>query len=158
MDDKSDSFNFIINKIMRIAKSASSKNEKLLNISKTLKNDVPNYDWVGFYFADEQTSELILGPFYGALTEHIKIKFGSGICGQAAETKETFVVQDVSKETNYLSCSPKVKSEIVVPILKNNRIVAELDIDSHTKEIFTNEDREFLENVANIVANLFSVP
>ncbi|MBE0520488.1 GAF domain-containing protein [Candidatus Bathyarchaeota archaeon] len=64
------------------------------------------------------------------------------------------MVQDVSKETNYLSCSPNVKSEIVIPIFKNGEIVGELDIDSHTPSPFTDEDREFLEKVCEMVSNL----
>lgn len=85
----------------------------------------------------------------------MRIHFGEGICGQAAERKETFIVQDVSKETNYLSCSLKVKSEMVVPIFKNGKVVGELDIDSHTLSPFTSDDREFLENVCSIVSSLF---
>ncbi|WP_129410031.1 GAF domain-containing protein [Marinitoga lauensis] len=74
----------------------------------------------------------------------MKIPFGSGICGQAASTKNTFVVQDVTKETNYLSCSEKTKSEIVVPILDNDgNVFGELDIDSHKLEPFTIEDSNF---------------
>jgi len=82
----------------------------------------------------------------------VRIPFGRGICGQAAERKETFVVQDVSKETNYLSCSPEVKSEIVVPIMKDGRVLGELDIDSHSLAPFTDEDREFLENICRLIS------
>jgi GAF domain-containing protein len=155
MDNKNEIFNLAINKIMRIAKSANSRNEKLKNICKILSSDVQYYDWVGFYIADEEKHELNLGPFDGESTEHTKIQYGSGICGQAAKTKEIFIIQDISKETNYLSCSPNVKSEIVIPIMKNTKFIGELDIDSHELEPFSLEDKEFLENVAEIVVQLF---
>jgi GAF domain-containing protein len=155
MEDKTQSFNFLINNIIRVAKSATNKNEKLSKICDLLRNSVPYYDWVGFYIANEDAKELSLGPFSGESTEHTKIQFGMGICGQAADRKETFLVQDVTAENNYLSCSPDVRSEIVVPVLKGSRIVAELDIDSHTKTPFSVEDQEFLENVCSIVSQLF---
>ena len=98
-----------------------------------LKGKVEHYDWVGFYLVDETAAhQLVLGPFVGDLTDHVEIAFGQGVCGQAAEIGQTFVVQDVMAETNYLSCSDSVKSEIVVPIFKDGHLVGELDIDSHT--------------------------
>ncbi len=154
MLDKTQKFNLIINNIMRIAKSASTRNEKLTKICQSLKEHVPYYDWVGFYIADESEKELTLGPFAGEPTEHIKIPFGKGVCGQAVAKKETVVVQDVSSETNYLSCSPMVRSEMVVPIIKNDKVMGELDIDSHTHAPFTDEDKKFLEDVINIVTQL----
>jgi GAF domain-containing protein len=99
----------------------------------------------------------MLGPYLGAPTEHVKIAFGQGICGQAAERKETFVVQDVSKETNYLSCSIKVKAEIVVPIFKDEKIVGELDIDSHTANPFTEEDKTYLEKICEELKKIFKM-
>lgn len=155
MEDSSVSYNFLTNKIMRIVKSASSKNEKLQNICTILKTDIPYYNWVGFYIGDEVTKKLTLGPYVGAPTEHTKIPFGSGICGQAAVRKDTFIVQDVTSESNYLSCSPDVRAEIVIPVMKGGHIVAELDIDSHSISPFTDEDKKFLENVCSIVAQLF---
>ena len=156
MKDKMQLFNFLLNRVREIVESPSDKNEKLTTICKLLKDDVHYYNWVGFYIVDKsRDGELVLGPFAGEPTEHIRIAFGSGICGQAAERKETFIVQDVSKEINYLSCSPKVKSEIVVPILKNGEVVGELDIDSHLLSPFTEEDRNFLERVCKNVSELF---
>jgi len=143
----------LLDRVREIASRPSSKNEKLSEICTLLRCKIPHYDWVGFYIV--KGNELVLGPFDGEPTEHVKIHFGEGICGQAAERKETFIVQDVSKETNYLSCSLKVKSEIVVPIFKDGKIVGELDIDSHTLSPFKSEDKEFLENVCSIASSLF---
>ncbi len=155
MEEKRECFNFMINRIMRIAKSATSKVEKLQKICNEMKENISYYDWVGFYMADESKKELTLGPFAGEPTEHTNIPFGKGICGQAVDKKETFIIQDVTKETNYLSCSSNVKSEIVAPILKNDKVIGELDIDSHTISPFNDDDKKFLEDVCNTVAQLF---
>lgn len=126
---------------------------KLYKICELLKNNVDHYDWVGFYIVNRE-KELILGPFVGEDTEHKKIKFGQGICGQAAANEQTFVVEDVTKEVNYLACSPKVLSEIVVPIFRNKKVVGEIDIDSHKINPFTLKDQRFLEYVADIVKDI----
>jgi len=116
---------------------------------------VSYYSWVGFYVVDkDRKNELVLGPFEGEPTEHIRIPFGRGICGQAAAVRETFLVQDVSKETNYLSCSANVKSEIVIPIFKKGKVVGELDIDSHVLSPFTKEDEAFLKKISEMVSKI----
>lgn len=155
MRDKKKLLNNLLGKVREIADGPIDRDKKLLAICERLRENVAYYDWVGFYTVDSSKRNLVLGPFVGEPTEHVTIPFGKGICGQAAERKETFVVQDVSKETNYLSCSPRVRSEIVVPIFKKSQVVGELDIDSHTSSPFTQEDREFLENVSKIVSQLF---
>ncbi|TET18836.1 GAF domain-containing protein [Candidatus Bathyarchaeota archaeon] len=155
MKKKAESLDFLTEKIREIAKGEFDKNAKLEAICKLLKDNVSHYDWAGFYLVDKtRQKELILGPFEGEPTEHVRIQFGRGICGQAAQLKRTFVVQDVSKETNYLSCSLNVKSEIVMPIFKNGKIVGELDIDSHTLSAFTHEDEVFLRKICKIVSRL----
>lgn len=120
-----------------------------------LQKNVPYYHWVGFYFLDPQKpDELVLGPFVGAPTDHVRIPVGKGICGQAVAAKAAFIVQDVTKETNYLSCSSHVKSEIVVPIFKDFEIIGEIDIDSHDTAPFSEDDRVFLEKVCAHVASV----
>jgi len=154
--DRSQLFESLLNRVRKIVEGSSSKEEKLKTICHLLRERVSHYDWVGFYLVDEAAGRnLILGPFVGEATEHVCIPFGRGICGQAAERRETIVVQDVSEEENYLSCSPKVRSEIVVPIFAGSRLVGELDIDSHTLSPFTEEDRRFLEAVCKLVGGLF---
>jgi len=143
----------LLGRIKEIANSRLERDEKLRSICKLLRENFTHFNWVGFYLASG--NELVLGPFEGEPTEHVRIPFGKGVCGQAAQTRKTLVVQDVSKEINYLACSPKVKSEIVVPILKNGNFVGELDIDSHMLSAFTEEDRKFLEKVCEIISNLF---
>jgi len=154
--DKEQLFNFLLKKVRETVVGSYDTTEKLFTICTLLMDTVPYYDWVGFYLVDPPgNKELVLGPFVGEPPEHVRIPFGTGICGQAAERKVTVIAQDVSKEVNYLSCSPKVKAEIIVPIFKNGELVGELDIDSHTRSPFTLEDRIFLENICEIVSALF---
>jgi L-methionine (R)-S-oxide reductase len=125
----------------------------LQSVCAMLAERVPHYDWVGYYLVDPASPrELVLGPYVGAPTDHTRIPFGRGICGQAAATGETFLIQDVSKEDNYLSCSATVQSEIVVPVFLADAVVGELDIDSHALAPFTARDREVLERVAELTA------
>lgn len=132
------------------------RDKKLLAICKMLKDAVDYYNWVGFYVTNpKKPNRLLIGPYIGAPTEHVDIAFGQGICGQAAAKGETFVVPNVAKENNYLSCSPDVKSEIVVVIAKDGKVLGEIDIDSHELAPFSSEDRRFLERVAFIVRDLF---
>ena len=145
----------ITSKVEKIIDSKHERGEKLAAVSHLLKDEIPYYDWVGFYIADQSKKELILGPFVGEPTEHTRIAFGEGICGQAAAIKKPFVVQDVRKETNYLSCNVKVMSEIVFPIMKNGEVVGELDIDSHTLSPFTDTDNALLGKICALIAVLF---
>ena len=155
MKKSMESLNLLTEKIREIANGELDRDGKLKAICKLFRDNVSHYDWVGFYLVDKtRRNELVLGPFEGEPTEHVRIQFGKGICGQAAQLKRTFIVQDVSKETNYLSCSPKVKSEIVIPIFKNGEIVGELDIDSHTLSAFTDEDKTFLGEICEMVSKL----
>ncbi|MCD6550841.1 GAF domain-containing protein [Thermotoga sp.] len=142
-------FNSLLKKVEEIL---SEGKETLKDLCEFLRNHVSYYDWVGFYFVED--GKLKLGPFVGEPTEHVEIPFGIGVCGQAAERKETFVVQDVTRETNYLSCSPKTKAEIVVPVFKNGEIVGELDIDSYSPSPFSEEDRRFLERICELVSKV----
>jgi GAF domain-containing protein len=146
----------LLHEISSIIQGSESRETKLQRICTLLEREVPHYDWVGFYLVDpDAPRELVLGPYVGAPTEHTRIPFGKGICGQAAETETTFIVQDISKETNYLSCSPEVRSEIVLPIVRSGEVIGELDIDSHALAPFTDADRALLERVCDRVATLF---
>jgi GAF domain-containing protein len=113
---------------------------------------LPKYNWVGFYMLDpEDSSTLVLGPFVGAPTEHVRIPVTEGICGAAVAQGETVIVEDVSADPRYLSCSIETKSEIVAPIEANGGIVGEIDIDSHELGAFGAADRVFLEGCAAVI-------
>jgi len=139
----------------KLITAEGQRDDVLAAVCFLLKGEVKHYNWVGIYLADERKKILHLGPYAGEPTQHVKIPYGKGICGQAAESQETFTVQDVSQENNYLSCNQKVKSEIVLPIMKGKKFVAQLDIDSHQRDAFSDEDREFLEALCKELAVLF---
>jgi len=148
MNEKKELFASIRSSIDRILAASNSLERKLEGITTLLSNEIDYYDWVGFYLVeDADKEELVLGPFVGAETEHVRIPFGNGICGQAAASGETIIIQDVSKVTNYLSCAPDVVSEIVVPIINDGKVVGQIDIDSHELSPFSWDDRELLEYI-----------
>ena len=130
---------------------------KLQQICDLLESEVSYYDWVGFYFKNGDKEELKLAQFTGEETEHTIIPFGKGICGQVAVSNKNFVVQDVSEQENYISCGWKVKSEIVIPIFVNDENIGQIDIDSHTPNIFSSKDEELLEFVCEKVAVLITL-
>ncbi|WP_053970279.1 GAF domain-containing protein [Mangrovimonas sp. ST2L15] len=130
----------------------SSLDERLLNICKLLEENVPYYNWVGFYFKNGDKEELKLGPYVGDPTDHTIIPFGKGICGQVAVSNQNFVVPDVSAQDNYIACSITVKAEIVIPIFVDGENIGQIDIDSNTPDPFTSEDERFLEFVCKEVA------
>jgi L-methionine (R)-S-oxide reductase len=132
---------------------SSPREAALQEICALLHDNVPHYNWVGFYLVEPPGSRwLVLGPFVGAPTEHTRIPFGTGVCGQAADRRETIVVDDVSREGNYLACSIDVRSEIVLPLMRDGVILGELDIDSHAPAAFTMADRQFLQRVCDLAS------
>jgi L-methionine (R)-S-oxide reductase len=135
------------NKVDSILTSSVTIEEKLQAICDVLESEVSYYDWVGFYFKNGDRNELKLAQYTGEETEHTIIPFGKGICGQVAVSNQNFVVQDVSEQENYISCGWKVKSEIVIPIFVNEENIGQIDIDSHTANVFTDEDEQLLEYV-----------
>ncbi|ROI10136.1 GAF domain-containing protein [Kaistella haifensis] len=128
--------------------------DKLQKICQLLDQEISYFNWTGFYLKNGDKEELILGPYVGAETDHTIIPFGKGICGQVAVSNETFVVPDVHDQDNYLSCSIDTKAEIVVPIIKNGENIGQIDIDSHTLDPFTAEDREMLEWLCDEIAKI----
>ena len=127
-----------------------SLQDSLQLICEYLQRNVNGYDWVGIYFHDN--NHLILKSYYGLKTEHTKIPFGKGICGQTAESNKHIIIDDVKKEDNYISCNINVKSEIVVPLFVNNKNIGQIDIDSNTPSRFTLQDLEFLKNINILIA------
>lgn len=146
----------ILKRAISIIDSTQSRNDKLKQICELLDREVSVFNWTGFYLvSDTENNMLELGPYVGDPTDHVKIPFGKGICGQAAETLDTFVVQDVSKADNYLACSVSVQSEIVVPIMKGDDFKGELDIDSHTKNAISDDLKYMCERICNELSRIF---
>ena len=115
-----------------------------------LKAQLPHYTWVGIYMLEGD--ELVLGPFLGKPSPHTRIPLNRGICGAAASQKATIIVDDVNSDPRYLACSLETKSEIVVPIMRGDRVLGEIDIDSDRPAAFGAADRVLLEEVARALA------
>jgi GAF domain-containing protein len=136
-----------------LASRCSSAEQFMTGITELLNLKMLKYNWVGFYMLDNTGPEpmLVLGPFVGSMTPHTRIPLHQGICGAAASTGQTVVVDDVNKDPRYLACSLETKSEIVVPVFAKGKVVGELDIDSHYPAAFSGTDRELVECCAQAV-------
>ena len=142
-------FDDIVSEIRRFAETAKDFTALQELCVTAIAGRLSHYNWVGFYMLDSSDENfLVLGPFRGAPTEHVRIPVTEGICGAAVAQGETVIVDDVSEDPRYLACSLETRSEIVVPIRANGKIVGEIDIDSHTLNAFGAEDRTFLESCA----------
>jgi L-methionine (R)-S-oxide reductase len=133
--------------IDRIINRGGPDEEVLQEVVDVLHDRVDHYSWVGIYLVDGD--DLVLGPWKGPqATEHVRIPVGQGVCGAAAASGETEVVDDVRADPRYLACFPSTRSEIVVPIGHEGTVVGEIDIDSDRPAAFGDDDREFLERIA----------
>jgi len=141
------------NEVRELAQAAPTAHDLMRQMVKTLHERMLKYNWVGFYLLepDAQPPMLALGAFEGAMTPHTRIPLNQGICGAAASSGQTVVVDDVSKDPRYLACSLETKSEIVVPVFVHGNVVGELDIDSHFPSAFTSEHQELVQYCAMLV-------
>jgi GAF domain-containing protein len=137
----------------RLYSEARTADQLMKDITLLLNKEMLKYNWVGFYMleAGADPPVLVLGRYQGAMTVHTRIPLNQGICGAAASSGKTVVVDDVKKDPRYLACSLETKSEIVVPVFARGRVAGELDIDSHFLAAFADEDRELVEYCAQLV-------
>ncbi len=137
--------------IDRILNRSGDADDVLRQVVSVLRDRVDHYSWVGIYLVEGD--DLVLGPWQGPeATEHVRIPIGQGICGAAAASGRTELVDDVNADPRYLACFPSTRSEIVVPITYQGRVVGEIDIDSDRPAAFGPEDRTFLERVALLIS------
>ena len=128
---------------------------KLLErVAASLHDNFPHY--TGVYIYRLEGEMLVLGPYRGRPTEHKRIPIGAGICGRAARVKQTVTVDDVNADAEYIACSLQTRSEIVVPIMRGDQVLGEIDIDSDVPAAFAAQDRKFLEEVARLLARKLS--
>jgi L-methionine (R)-S-oxide reductase len=143
----------LLKELQDFAVGASSPQVLMERITKRLHEKMTRYNWVGFYLVDPADANyLIVGPFTGSFTPNARFSVNVGLCGAAATSGKVVVVHDVTADPRYLAGSSLVKSEIVVPILLNKKLAAELDIESYFADAFTKLDQEFIESCANVVA------
>lgn len=130
---------------------AESAQDLMQGLVRLLAAERPYYSWTGFYLM-EGADTLVLGPYNGKPSPHTRIPLDQGICGAAASTGATLIVDDVNADPRYLACSLESRSEIVVPIKRDGRVLGEIDIDSDRPAAFSDDDRRLLEAIAEIVA------
>jgi L-methionine (R)-S-oxide reductase len=128
----------------------------LANISAILMNNFGDINWVGFYLVPENEPDILwLGPFQGqpACTT---IQFSKGVCGAAATLKKGMLIDDVELFPGHIVCDSRSKSEIAIPLLRNNQVIGVLDVDSTSLARFSKEDQVFFENVTQILLKKYS--
>jgi L-methionine (R)-S-oxide reductase len=139
--------------VSKLAKTTRSAPELMQSMARLLHDRMLKYNWVGFYMLEPGADPpvLVLGAYEGAMTPHTRIPLNQGICGAAASSGQTVVVDDVNKDPRYLACSLETKSEIVVPVFVHGKVVGELDIDSHFPAAFTSEHQALVQHCAQLV-------
>ena len=123
----------------------------LANASAMLMDFLSDQVFTGFYLYNGE--KLILAPFQGSVS-CVEIELGKGVCGESAEKRESLIVADVNQWKNYISCDSRAKSEIVIPLIKNNRLVGVLDLDAALTDFYDETDQKYLEEFAKILLDL----
>ena len=136
----------------QFAGTAANTAALMKHIAQQLHDQLARYNWVGFYLVDQSDpGMLVVGPYVGSFSPNERIPINKGLCGAAATTRQTVVVNDVSADPRYLSGSEIVKANLVVPIVARNELVAELDIESYFTNTFTRAEQTFGEDIAALV-------
>ncbi len=144
----------LLQELQSYAPAAATAESLMERIAKRLHEKMTRYNWTGFYLVDPADSNyLIVGPYAGSFTPNARIPLNTGLCGAAASSGQVVVVQDVSRDPRYLAGSSLVKSEIVVPINANKKLMGELDIESYFADTFTKPEQEFVQACAAVVAD-----
>jgi len=143
-NDKTKNYEILIKNLKYYLIKEDNLITNLANLSSYLNYFLDNINWVGFYLYDG--SSLYLGPFQG-VPACTKIQLGNGVCGVAAKERNTLVIEDVSKFPTHITCDSSSNSEIVIPIIKNEKLIGVLDVDSASFSRFDNIDKTHLEKV-----------
>lgn len=147
---REENYELVIKQLSALLEGESDRVANLANASALLNQFLRDINWVGFYLL--QNNELVLGPFQG-LPACVRIPIGKGVCGTSAQTRETVVVDDVHKFPGHIACDAASRSEIVVPILKDDVLIGVLDIDSPLLNRFDKLDQRYLEKFVEVLAS-----
>lgn len=146
--NKIENYQLLVKQAKSLLESEFDLIANMSNISALLFNNLPNVSYAGFY--RYQNDELILGPFQGPIAcMHIKI--GNGVCGTAAKTRQTQIVADVHEFPGHIACDEATNSEIVIPLIQNNSLIAVLDLDSKNFNRFDDIDSTYLTKIAKCI-------
>lgn len=151
MEEKEKQYELLLKQAQALVKDETNLIANLSNLS-SLIHFTFGFWWTGFYFVDGE--QLVLGPFQGPLA-CTRIPYGKGVCGTAWKEGRTLVVPDVEQFPGHIACSSESRSEIVVPIFKNGRVWAELDIDSKELNTFDEIDKQWLEQIVKVLTAVF---
>ncbi|MCU9533929.1 GAF domain-containing protein [Streptococcus sp. CSL10205-OR2] len=148
MTDKRNHYRIMLEQAKALFENENNALANLSNASALINQTLPNTVFSGFYLYNGE--ELILGPFQGGVS-CVRIALGKGVCGESAQKRETLIVDDVTKHANYISCDVAAKSEIVLPMVINNKLIGVLDLDSSLVADYDAIDREYLEKFIAIL-------
>lgn len=144
---KEEAYRNLIPQIKGLLEGETDEVANLANVAAALKEQF-NWFWVGFYMVKKD--ELVLGPFQGPVA-CTRIRKGRGVCGSSWAQAETLIVPDVEKFPGHIACSSLSKSEIVVPIIRNNEVIGVLDVDSDELDQFDETDKKYLEEIISLL-------
>jgi GAF domain-containing protein len=146
--NKTDQYESLIPQIKGLLEGETDLVANLANVAAALKEQF-GWFWVGFYLV--RNNELVVGPFQGPVA-CTRIRKGKGVCGTSWAEARTVIVPDVEKFPGHIACSSLSKSEIVVPVIRNNQVVAVLDVDSEELDQFDSTDQQYLEKIVDLVS------
>lgn len=145
--DKRSKYEELFPQLVSLIGSESDIIANMANLCAALK-DTFNFLWIGFYIV--KVDQLVLGPFQGPIA-CTRIGFGKGVCGTAWKNGKTLVVPDVNAFPGHIACSSLSKSEIVVPVINNEKVIAVLDVDSDQEAFFDEIDAQYLEKIVRLL-------
>ena len=145
--DKTEQYQSLIPQIRGLLEGENDVVANMANVVAALKEQF-GWLWVGFYVV--KSDELVLAPFQGPVA-CTRIKKGRGVCGSSWDQAKTLIVPDVEKFTGHIACSSLSKSEIVIPVIRNNKVMAVLDVDSEKYDQFDITDQQYLEEIVSLL-------
>ena len=143
-----ESYRLLVSQLKVLLSKEDNLISNLSNLTAVIKDTFEKVSWIGFYLFDGQ--KLYLGPFQGKVA-CTNIEIGKGVCGSSAARRETIIVPDVDKFPGHIACDSNSKSEIVVPLIQNDRLVGVLDLDSYEYNSFSNTDKKYLEEICKFL-------
>ena len=150
--DKNETYKLLLSQVKAMVRDETDPVANMANVAALIQ-EAFHFWWTGFYRVKD--NQLVLGPFQGPVA-CTRIGFGKGVCGTAWKEKRTLVVEDVEQFPGHIACSSESKSEIVVPLIKGDEVIGVLDIDSERLATFNAIDKEWLEQIAEVVSNALS--
>lgn len=147
--NKAEKYAEVLRMIQSVVEGESDIIANMANVAALLHEEF-GFWWTGFYRVEQESKQLVLGPFQG-LVACTRIPFGKGVCGTAWERSETVIVPDVHQFPGHIACSSASNSEIVVPVFQGKKVIAVLDIDSTEFNTFDQTDKEWLEKIVTLI-------